>query len=534
MRTAVFALIALVSSALPAAADALYEKLDQDSNTSRALNEGRKILQDYLKAEEELRNPKQRRASYWEQKKLEARKEFMAWLAITKEKLGVDLTSRPSTVIALFDDARASGRYFNTRFKRGRMDYVEVEDPRGMRRLEYALLVPKSYKAREGRLPGVVSMHGRVIDLEHPAFRGNAKRFQEKSRQVVYDYWAKSPAGESAIVVAPTGISDGFKFNEDRHFDDLQMLFRVLGELLTNYRVDWQRVFLEVHGEAFRVCCEQTFMFAGLIVRDRKDDRRRPFIDPEQYFMLENLNGTPLVYVADEAYWDNVGKPFAEALEAAYKNAGAPQNLVVMKSARDANGALKGDERKIAEFVEKHRRPPERKSFKWRYFRPTMETCLPVQLKANFNYGDAKAVKFAALEKKAGALNFNSSIEYYEDDEGEKKPYNRVVINATEAESAQLFLMPGQINFDAPLTVVVNGKTILDRKEIEYDWDLFWEVTVPRRFFMIPVFGMQELAFEHVPQFVPEEPEKTGEEGATEEEEGAEEESAGGDDSGGK
>ena len=512
LAIATLALLGVAALGAPCFAgdDGTYAELNKDSSKSRALSEGRKILEDWVKAEEELRDPKQQRnAQKWADRQREAREEFAAWMAKTPETLGVDLRTKPLTVLEIFDEARVGT--LNTKYARAKLDYVKVDDPRGMDRLEYSLWVPNKYNVKGDLVPGIISLHGRVINPKHPAFRGIAQRFLERSRLPIWNYWQDSPAGQEVIVVAPTGLSDGFKFSPDDHFDNLQVLYRVLGELLRNYRVDWDRVFLEVEGEAMRIACEQTFVFAGFIVRERVDDRRSPIIPPEEFFMFENLNGVPLVYIADEKNWEKVGQPVAEALKAAYEKAGASENLLVMKGARDVNDALKGDEAKLQEFVTKHRKPVARTSFTWRFHKSTMQSCLPIEITgANFSYGE-DAVK-AQLHEKAGTLKVKSSVatEEVEVDDGqggkkmEQRSYNRIEIEATEAESVLIYLMEGFIKFGLPLKVVVNGKTIVERDTVERDWSLFWDYTVPRRYFMLPIFGQQQdINFALKPQFVP-------------------------------
>jgi hypothetical protein len=362
-----------------------------------------------------------------------------------------------------------------------------------MERHEYSILVPREYDPKTTRIPLVVSLHGRVIDPRHPALRYG---FGERSRVVIWNSWLKTPAAEEALVIAPTAVPNGFTFSDEDHYKQLRTLYRTLAEALTKYRVDWSRIFLEVHGEAIRIVCEQTFMFAGFIVRDRIDNRREPLVGKEQSFMLENLNGVPLCYVADEANWDKVGKPTSEALQKAYQKAGAQGNLVILKTKRDVNDALRGDEKKIKEFITTHRRPAVRKSFKWRFFRLTMANPMPFELDANVYYDVSQQAKDAPLAEKAGSMNVEVRQETVKDEEGREHAVNLVNVNVTEAQAFVLYLPAGLINFDRPLSVKVNGDLIIDRQAVEYDWEMFWANIVPRRFFMLPFLGSVEAKFD--------------------------------------
>jgi hypothetical protein len=281
------------------------------------------------------------------------------------------------------------------------------------------------------------------------------------------------------------------------------LLYRTLGQALINYRVDWSRVFLEVEGRAMRAACEQTFMFAGFIVRDRVDDRRRPFIDPGEFFMFENLNGVPLCYIADRAHWVEVGQPIAEALEAAYTNVGATENLIILQADRDANEALDADDLKIKEFITKHRRVKARRSFKWRFFRPLMVAPMPFELKTNLDFDRSDAARNAPLEKKAGSMHVEVTRKKVQDRDGKEHLVNLVVVDVTEASGFVLRLADGWIDFDLPLTIEVNGKIVIDKQVVERDWRSFWDGIVPKRFFMAPYVAAVEAKFDLVPEFVP-------------------------------
>jgi hypothetical protein len=385
---------------------------------------------------------------------------------------------------------------------RGKIDYFRDQDPRGMERFEYAMLVPKTYKANnDDRYPLVISLHGRVINDKHPAFRG--KEFAERGRLVAYNNWLKTPAMEDAIVIAPTGNPNGFTFKKDPG-QDLMILYRALGAGLTNYRADWGRMFLEVHGSALRVCCEQTFVFAGFIVRDREDDRRRPIIPPEEFFILDNLNGTPLCYIADEARWEKVGKPLAEALEKAYDKIGMRQNLLIMKGKRDANGALKADDAKVQTFIRDHKLVRVRKKFKWRFFDRHMVGPMPVEITgANYYYE-----KDVPLEKAAGSMTFEIKQETFTDAEGKPQACNVFDIQITEAENLGIRLHDGIVDMSMPISVRVNGEIVADKKVVRRNWNFFAKEILPRRFFMLPFVGRVDCSFKPKPQYVAAKPEK--------------------------
>jgi hypothetical protein len=316
---------------------------------------------------------------------------------------------------------------------------------------------------------------------------------------VIYDHWLGSAAAAEAIIVAPTTRPHGFTFEGDDSFKDLQTLYRTLGEAMKNYRVDWNRVFLEVEGRAMRATCEQTFVFAGFIVRDRVDDRRRPFIDPSEFFMFENLNGVPLCYVADRAHWERVGEPIAEALRGAYREAGAPDNLLLLQADRDPDEALRADDEALAAFVRTHRHDPARRSFRWRFFHPLMCAPMPFELDATLDGFDEDAPP----ELQAGSMHVAVTREKVRDEDGSEQLVNLVAVDVKEAKGFTLRLADGWIDFDLPLTVRVNGETVIDRQPIERDWRYFWDNIVPYRFFMCPYLGSVEVKFDRVPQLVP-------------------------------
>jgi hypothetical protein len=519
MRSIVAFLIALLLAPLAHGQDEEWIKL-RDGEHAREIKKGLKIAEEYFEDDAKVAKGGRTGARAVSDRD-KALREFQEWLAETKETIGRDLREEVFMVMALLDEARVKVVDDTKGYRKGQISYFKVPDPKGMERLEYSIIVPKKYDPEEHRYPLVISLHGRVIDSKHPAFRG--EDFSERSRQVLYNYWRKSPAAENILVMAPTGNPGGFKFDEKRHYLDLQVMYRSMVEMMTKYRVDWDRVFLEVQGSALRVACEQAFMFAGIIVRDRIEDRREPFIPPEQFFMFENLNGTPLLYIADADNWDKVGKPTAEALEAAYTKAGVPQNLVILKDKRDANGALKGDPEAIAKFVQTHRRNNRRTSFTWRFFNDGMISPTPLGITtANYTYDLDPASRAAPLEKKAGSVKFEITKETDGD-----QPYTKINVEITEAEGVRIHLHDGIVDLNQPVTLVVNGKVIHDKVTVKRDWTIFWDRVLPGRFFMLPFVGVIDGQFPHKPQFESPEDKKeeaaAGADGAGAEKEGASE-----------
>jgi hypothetical protein len=502
MRRRILALLFPLGFAGTALSGPTLDELQQDAAKKKELDKGYKALDKYFKAEAEQK--KSSKAALAREQAL-GQEEFLKWLAGTQESLGVDLRSEPEVVIDMLDRARIP--YLETKFRKGSIEYVKVGDAKGMKRHEYAILVPPTYEPKKARVPIVVTLHGRVINHRHPAFR-NAP-FEERARYAIWNNWFKTPAGNDVLVVAPTANPDGFQFT-DNHFEDLQALYRTLIEALSEYRGDWDRIFLEVHGKAVKVACEQSLVFAGIILRDRIDDRKAPLLAPEDFFLLENLNGIPFLYVADAATWDAVGKPTADALTAAYQAAGKPENLVVIQAKRDVDEALRGDEDKIKAFLSTHVRPKVRDNFTWRFAQAEQVQPFPLLgIDANLNFNVNAAAKKAPLAEKAGRLVFQVRRD------GE---VNRIDLQVTEAEGLKLALCDPLINLDLPVTITVNGVATVppvEGKKFERDWEFFFDNVLPGRFFMLPMLGTVDVTFAHKPQFVaPEEKPAEGAEGA--------------------
>ncbi|MGH7162660.1 MAG: hypothetical protein ACREID_04185, partial [Planctomycetota bacterium] len=337
-------------AAAAAAADETFQKLWNDPAKNKEVRYGLSLAREYYKVAKEMEKAGPRLV----ERRDAALRAFLDWLARSRETLGVDLRARPGAFLEFFDRGRVD---FLPTPKKGQLDYVDADERAG-RDFGYCALVPKGYQQQnDGRYPLVLTLHGRVINPKHPAFGGNMDRFRERGRAPVFDYWLKSPLANGVLVLAPTGRPTGFEFDVDKEWHkDVQTLYQTLGQAMENYRVDWNRVFVELHGSAMRFACEHPFPFAGFIVRDGA-------IPEREWVMLENLNGVPLCYVADPRKWERFGKPFTEAISKRYAALGVPDNLVVLQGAEDANGALKGagEEQTLAAFVAAHRRPAARK-----------------------------------------------------------------------------------------------------------------------------------------------------------------------------
>jgi hypothetical protein len=459
------------------------DELLADAAKKKEIDKGLKILDKYFKAE--AAQKKSSKASFANDQ-IEAQADFLKWLAGTPGAIGIDLRGQPDVVIDMMDRQRIG--YLETKYRKNSLEYVKV-DAKGMKRHEYAILVPPSYDPKKGRVPVVLSLHGRVINPRHAAFRNAA--FEERSRYAVYNNWLKTPAAEDVLVVAPTTSPDGFLF-EKNHYEDIQALYRTLIEALSEYRGDWDRVFLEVHGKAVRVAFEQSLIFAGIILRDRVDDRKDPLITPDEAYLLENLNGVPFLYVADEANWEAVGKPTADLLQAAYAAAGKPQNLVVIQAKRDVDEALRGGEDKIKAFLQTHVRPKTRDRFVWRFAQSEQTNPFPVLgMNANLNFDIDEAARKAPLAEKAGRLVFQVRRETIEG-----KEINRIELEVTEAEGVTLALCDPIVNLDLPVTITVNGApTEIAATMIERDWAFFFDNILLGRYFFMPTLATVNVTF---------------------------------------
>jgi len=471
----------LLAATAAARAESQVEPLRQDPAKKRAVDDAIKTLKDYY-AYAAVADEKGDAKSA--EKRDEALAKFLAWAEKSVETLGVDVLADTDTLVDLFDQGRVAG-LSKTKLRPTTLDYVSVAARGGARALEYTVRVPRGYKP-DTKLPLVLTLHSRVINQNHPAFRGSAQRFLERGRVPITDYWLDSPALEEVLLLAPTGQATGFEFTA-RHFEDVITLMHGLGAGLENYRVDWNRMFLEVQGSAMRVICEYPSLFAGFIVRDGE-------VPPEHFCMFENLNGAPLLYIADEKRWSSTGKALCEALTAAYEAAGAKDNLVVLRAQRDANDALKGDLARVAQFVRDTGQRPPPQTLAWRFFRESMLHALPCEIGlANYAYAPGEP-----LAKTAGRLVLKVTREQ----DGEGKPFSKIDVQVTEAESLTVFLSDRLVPLDAPVTLVVNGATVHDKAALRRDPHMFVG-NLARRFFMLPYMAKLSANFALKPEFVP-------------------------------
>lgn len=492
MRMIPILLALLAAGPLASAQEVTYQSLSEDAKQKKELEQGGKLIRKWYELGQKIDKGDTGAISRQE----EALLDFRRWLDATEANLGVDLRRHPNVVLDVIDDGKIA---ILEKYRKGSIEYYD-RDARGFGRgkFEYSVLVPKGYKPKEQRYPLVVTLHGRAIDPKHPAFKNKQNLFAQRGRKAIWNNWYRNAAGEEVVVVAPTGTPDGFKYevtqHEDRQYDDRQALFLALDRGLTDYRTDWNRVFVEVHGPAVRLLIEQALLFAGLIVRDR-EDARRPILEPEDFYLLENLNGTPFCYIADEKMWDTVGKPFADALTEAYQKVGKPQNLVILKVPRDANMALQVDEGELKNFVTTHRLPAFRDKIVWRFPDPNFKSPSPIEVTgANF----ALRVNEAARKETMATLAGRMTLEVKREME-----VTKIDVQITEAESLAILLHDNFVNLDHALTVTVNGKVVHDKVKVERDWTFFFENVLPRTYFMLPVVGRLDCAFDLKPQFVP-------------------------------
>ena len=503
--------------ALAGAQEPSYETLQSDASKGKELKKGLDLMKKYLKTEREV---EENRKGASLSKVENARADWRAWLDGTSESLGVNLHAHPDIVVSLIDDAKTGIVDSAVKLKKGTIDSGSKPAP-GFTRgdIAYTVLVPKSYEHDAKKLyPLVVTLHGRAINLRHPALR---KYEQERSRIVVWNNWGGDNRDEQqeAVVIAPTGRPDGFEYVEGSDFLR-QALFLGAGVGCTDYMVDSKRIFIEVYGNAVQDAIELSTFFAGIILRDREDAKGPP-IDVAELASVQNLNGRPFYYVADKAKWDTVGKPIAEALEKAYTAIGKRDSLIIDKVERDANSALKVDPAKMAKFLEA-RLPAAQKELTWLFWRPSMTGPFPILLsRAGYDYDTTPEAAKLPLEQKCGLIKMKASLE---------NDVNVLEFEIYEGEGARLFLYEPLVNFDLPLTVKVNGAVVLEKEKLTRNWNLFEEVCMPRKIFTYPVVGMIDIDFPFKPRIEPAKTEeKPAGEGAGEKEAeaGAKEKQAG-------
>jgi hypothetical protein len=79
---------------------------------------------------------------------------------------------------------------------------------------------------------------------------------------------------------------------------------------------------------------------------------------------------------------------------------------------------------------------------------------------------------------------------------------NRIEVTATEAEGLSISLPEPLLNLELPVMIVVNGETLLKPTKFERDWESFFNLILPLRFFMLPSLGHTSVTFALKPEFV--------------------------------
>ncbi|MEE8104042.1 MAG: hypothetical protein V3T86_00750 [Planctomycetota bacterium] len=476
------------------AQDALGE-LRQDPDKERAIAKALKGLSKYFNSKT---GPSKRELSL---------QQFTQWMEESEQVLGVGVLKNPSLMVELFDQGRAMAKNHWPKIGRGLQYFGETSDNfRG-----FAYHVPKDYKAFDKKAPSkrwpvIVSMHGRAVNRKHPALR---KNFQERGRLAIHDYWLKSPLLQKAIITAPTGLPTGFdfdaKFRADRKAYQL-----TVKRAITNFRGDWNRVWVETHTGGLRLACSDHGFASGFIVRGG-------ILPKEQFFALSNVTSTPMVYVKAPDYAATAA--VVEALTAAYAKADASGYLLVLEGKRAKDGALQTsaeDAQKMADFILAAPPTGARKEFNWRFFTDAMKVPAPiVDMGANFFYN-----KDQPLEKTAGRVNWKIKREMVDvAGKGQKIPVSRIEIEATECEFLTFMIREDQIPLADPVTVVVNGKVVIENKLIKRDLNWFLENVLAGRFIMMPYTAMLTIEFPLKSEFT--DKKEDGKEGADGAEAGA-------------
>ncbi|MHC4448670.1 MAG: hypothetical protein ACYS0E_00835 [Planctomycetota bacterium] len=491
-----------------------YATLKADSSKGKELKKGQDLVKKYLLAEWELDIGK-KGASLTKVER--ARAKWRDWLGGTEERLGVDFYSHPRIAIAMIIESREPMLKRGVKLKRGMIDAGSKPAPGYSRGdIAYNVLVPKSYQGASDTLfPLVVALHGRAINLRHPAVKKNQA---ERSRIVLWNNWGGSgkETQQDAIVLAPTGRPDGFVYNEGDDFVR-QSLFLGAGVGCTDYQVDSQRIFVEVYGDTVADAVELSSFFAGIILRDREDAKEPP-VSVEHLAIFENLNGRPFYYVADDAKWAKVGKPTADALTKIYTALGKIDNLTIERVKRDANSALKANPEKIAKFL-KARIPDAQRELSWLFWRPSMTGPMPLLLsRAGYDYDDSEKIAKLPIREKCGFIKMKAAVA--NEMVGDKNtPINVIELEIYEAEGAKLFLYEPLVDLDLPITVKVNGSVVIDKQMVKRDWNLFELFCMSRKIFTFPVVAQIDFKFPYKPRIEPEKKEeekpddKKGEEG---------------------
>ncbi|MFQ5845288.1 MAG: hypothetical protein ACE5JG_09915, partial [Planctomycetota bacterium] len=363
----------------------------------------------------------------------------------------------------------------------------------------YCVRRPRGYKAADRkhpdrRYPLVITLHRQVVNKRHDAFKGDQGLFmRQRGRQPMYEYWKENPARDEVILVAPTGVPLGYRFQR-RVGEDLDEMWRSLWHAMHRFRVDWNRIFIEVEGPALRLACQQPFFFAaGFIVRGGE-------MEPLDFYLFENLNGVPLFYIGDEARWEKIQQPVAEALKKSYAAAGRAENLRIHRSRRDRQGALKGPLDEVAAFVRGTRRMRWPKKITWRF--PDRNTVAPIPFEIG-KYETEHDPKIAP-EKTTGRMVLEAKTATYREGD-EERPYTRIEVRITEAEELKLYLHDGFVPLEQPVSVVVNGQEVLKRQLIRRNLDYFMNEIVASRWFMVPFVAEITVSFPFKRQREPEE-----------------------------
>ena len=116
------------------------DELAKDPAKKKELDKGAKLLEKFFKLEAE--QEKGGKASLVHEKAA-TQTQFLEWLGTTGTGVGLDLRGQTDIVIQMLDRARIAT--LETKFKKGSIEYVTVENAKGMKRHQYAILVPASY-----------------------------------------------------------------------------------------------------------------------------------------------------------------------------------------------------------------------------------------------------------------------------------------------------------------------------------------------------------------------------------------------------
>ncbi|MHC4940465.1 MAG: hypothetical protein ACYTHK_16120 [Planctomycetota bacterium] len=481
--------------------------LKADPAKGKELKKGLDLTRKFLKAEWELAIGK-KGASL--SKVERARAKWREWLAATGESVGVVFEANPQVTIDMIAEARES-ILRAVKLKKGQVDVGSKPAP-GFPRGDfvYNILVPKSYEAKAAKMqPLVITMHGRAINLRHPALKRNP---QERSRIVLWNNWGGSgkDAQQDAVVIAPTGQPDGWVYEDGSEFLR-QAIILAAGAACTDYQVDSRRIFVECYGDSIIDAIDLSPFFAGIILRDREDAKEPP-IPAEKMAIFENLNGRPLYYIADEAKWKTVGEPMKKALEEIYNRLGKRTNLVIERVKRDANSALKAKPEGIANFL-RTRLPDAQRDMSWLFWRPLMTGPMPLLLtRADYDYDETETIAAMPLRDKCGMIKMKASVTTEKVD-GKDIPVNIIDMEIYEAEGAQIFLYEPLVDLDLPITVKVNGNVVIDKQKIARNWELFERFCMSRKIFTFPVVAHLEFKFPFKARVEPEKKEEPKDEG---------------------